>query len=446
MGRTKRTRRQRQQLAREQDQRKDKRFLPDLYKYLSSLGWKNETKLTARNFTLTGRGLYSKSHTIEKGDEIIRLPIDALLTIKLLENDEDFKQLFDNEKFDKDHKIPFQSLMAFYIIHQKLVVKDTKISAYLNSLPTYFTTPYFCPVNELQCLPDSILECTVEQNRKIKESYQNLKLVCKCEDFVSKYPLSEFRWAYFVVNTRSVHIFAQLFKPDKCFFQPLLAGDCNLALAPFLDLFNHSDRVTTQVDLLRNDTTKAFEYVLTLENYVATRILPHQQIFISYGALANLKLLTEYGFILPSNANDYFEFSLNDVETFLQQEKSFRGLNIHKNKFKFIRDHNLNDQMFIHSNEGVSHNLHVVFHLLFKEESHFPNVLNQVAFGSVDNLENMDGEVTLLLKFKINEYEMFVKTLETKENLTKSGYASKLYLKECLNYLNNCLLLLLNNK
>ena len=444
MGRTKRTRRQRQQLAREHDQIKDKRFLPDLYKYLSLQGWKNETKLTARNFALTGRGLCTKSHTIEKGNEIIRLPIDALLTIKMLENDEDFKKLFDEEKFDKDHRIPFQSLMAFYILHQKLLAQESKIKAYLNSLPAYFTTPYFCPITELQCLPDSILECTVEQNRKIKESYQALKLVSKCEDFIAKYPLNEFRWSYFVVNTRSVHIFAKLFKPDKCFFQPLLASDCNLALAPFLDLFNHSDQVTTQVNLLRNATTKAFDYVLTLEDYALTKFLPQQQIFISYGTLTNLKLVTEYGFILPSNGNDYFEFSLNDIETFLQQENSLKGFSFHKNKFKFIRDHNLNDQMFIHCNEGISHNLHVVFHLLFKEESYFPNVLNQVAFGSIDNLENVDCEVTLLLKFKITEYEMFVKTLESKEILTKSGYVCKSYLEECLNYLNKCLLLLSN--
>ncbi|XP_065360152.1 SET domain-containing protein 4 [Calliphora vicina] len=440
MGRTKRLRTQRQRLALEQQQTKDERFLPDLYKYLSTLGWNNETKLTARNFPLTGRGLCSKSVAIEKEAEIIRLPIDALLSIKTIENDEDFKNMFNVEQFDKDHKIPFQSLMAFYVMHQKLLAAESNFNSYIKSLPTYFTTPYFCPVSELQCLPDSILERTVEQNRKIKESFQNLKLVYKYQDFDLKYTLNDFRWSYFVVNTRSVYIFGKQIKPDNCFFQPLIAEDCNLALAPFLDLFNHSDQFTTQADLIRNPQTKQFEFILTLENCPAEKILPLKQIFISYGALTNLKLLVEYGFILPGNQNDFFEITLNDVETFLQQEKSFVGLMFHKNKFKFIREHNLHDQMFVHREEGISHNLHVVLHLLFKEESPFPNILNQVAFGSEDNLLTVDAEVELLLRFKIKEYEKFVATLESKQNLTKSGLVCKVYLQECLEYLNTCLI------
>lgn len=101
--------------------------------------------------------------------------------------------------------------------------------------------------------------------------------------------------------------------------------------------------------------------------------------------------------------------------------------------------------MFVHSKEGISHNLHVVLHLLFKEESPFPNILNQVAFGSAENLTNVNSEVELLLRFKIKEYEMFVVTLESKQNLTKSGLICKAYLQECLEYLNNCLINLQNS-
>lgn len=439
MGRTKRMRQQRERLAVEQEQTKDDRFLPDLYKYLNLLGWKNETKLTARNYPLTGRGLCSKSVNIEKEAEIIRLPLNALLTIKTLENDVTFKNIFDAKKFDKDCKISFEALMAFYVMHQKSLGQESKYKSYIKSLPPCFTTPYFCPVSELQCLPDSILERTVEQNRKIKECFQVLKLVYKFEDFESKFNLSDFRWSYFVVNTRSIYIFAQQIKPDESFFQRLISEDCNLGLAPFLDLFNHSDQFYTEAGLIQNRNTKEFEYIITLKNCPSKKILPLQQIFISYGTLPNLKLLVEYGFTLPLNKNDYFEFSLNDIEIFLQQDKSFKGLVFHKNKFKFIREHNLHDQMFVHTEEDISHNLHVVLHLLFKEESYFPNILNQVAFGSVDNLLNVDAEVQLLLKFKIKEYQQYVASLECKQSLTKSGLVCKLYLKECLTYLNNYL-------
>ncbi|XP_061396190.1 SET domain-containing protein 4 [Musca vetustissima] len=439
MGRTYRYRKQRQKLAKEHEQNKDDRFLPDLYKYLSSLGWRNESQLTARNFPLTGRGLCSKSLTLETGSELIRLPSNALLSIKTIETDDEFKDIFDETKFDKDHKISFQALMAFYILYQKNLGDNTKYLPYLKSLPSYFTTPYFCPISELQCLPENILERTVEQNRLIKLAYSNLKLVLKIENFEEQYPLQQFRWSYFVVNTRSVYVFGKQLKPEKSFFQSFITEDCNLALAPFLDLFNHSDQVQTQADLIRNKETKELEFILTLENCENSKILPLQQIFISYGALTNLKLLLEYGFFLSLNCHDYFEFSLNDIENFLHMEKTLKGRLFHKNKFKFIREHNLCDQMFVHRLDGISHNLHVVLHLLFKEESHFPNILNQVAFGSVANLENVNDEMKLLLEFKINEYEIFINSLESMKALSKSGIVVKSYLQECHKYLQNCI-------
>ncbi|XP_013114765.2 SET domain-containing protein 4 [Stomoxys calcitrans] len=441
MGRTYRCRKQRLKLAAEHEQSKDESFLPDLYKYLSSLQWKNESRLTARNFPLTGRGLCSKQAICGTEPELIRLPIDALLTIKTLEDDEGFREMFDEEKFDKDHKISFQSLMAFYVLYQMALGQESPFKPYLKSLPTYFSTPYFCPIAELQCLPENILERTVEQNRLIKESYKNLKIVLRnAEDFELKYPMAQFRWSYFVVNTRSVYVLGKQIKSDKLYFQNLLSEDYNLALAPFLDLFNHSDLVQTEADVMRHTASKQLEFVLTLANGDGAKIPAYRQIFISYGALSNLKLLTEYGFFLPSNRHDLFEFSLMDIENFLHMEKSFKGRVFHKNKFKFIRDHNLCDQMFVHQHEGVSHNLQVVLHLLFKEESHFPNILNQVAFGSIENLQNVNEEVGLLLKFKVKEYEMYIKSLESLRDLTKSGYIAKMYLQECLRYMDECLL------
>lgn len=438
MGRTYRSRKQRHRLAQAQEQTKDEHFLPDLFKYLSSLGWKNETALTARNFASTGRGLCSKL-ALEVESELIRLPADTLLTIKTLENDNEFKKLFNESKIDKDHKITFQSLLTFYILYQEQLSQESRFKAYLKSLPLHFTTPYFCPVGELQYLPENILEQTVEQNRKIKESYANLKLVVDLQDFGDIYSLQKFRWSYFVVNSRSVHVFARQFKPENSFFQSFLTGDCNLALAPFLDLFNHSDQVQTQADLIRNPQTKELEFTLTLEKCKRNRIPRFQQLYISYGALTNLKLLLEYGFFLPSNNHDYFEFSLNDIENFLQLEKSLKGRIFHSNKFKFIREHNLCDQMFVHQDEGISHNLHVVFHLLFKVESYFPNILNQVAFGSVEQLDNVNEEILLLLEFKLNEYQIYIKAFDSLQNVSKSGLVAKNYLLECLKYIQNCI-------
>lgn len=440
MGRTFRLRKQRQELALKQQQSKDDNVLPDLIKHLVLLGWRNGNQLSARNFDLTGRGLCSKSHDIEEGSDIIRLPADILISIKTLEEDEDFVMLFNKNKFDKDNAVTFQGLMAFYIMHHKILDQMSLHKEYIKSLPCNFSTPYFCPTPELKCLPDAVLEHTVQQNRKIKENYQRLKAIFNADhEFETKYPLQLFKWSYFVVNSRSVYVLGKQLKPQNSFFTAILSDDCNLALAPFLDLFNHSDLVKTQADLILNKSTKQLEFVLSLNKCPQGKVKRKQQLFISYGALTNFKLFVEYGFIIPYNWHDYFEFSLSDIELFVQQEKSFKGKIFHKNKFKFIRDHNLYDQMFVHRQDGISHNLHVVLHLLFREQSYFPNILNQVAFGSAENLESVEEEIDLLLKFKLCEYKQFLQNLNLIENLSNSGIMARLYLTECINYLEHCL-------
>uniref|UniRef100_A0A1A9W7G7 SET domain-containing protein n=1 Tax=Glossina brevipalpis TaxID=37001 RepID=A0A1A9W7G7_9MUSC len=432
MGRTLRLRKQRQKLALQMQRSAGNSFLSDLYKYLMAFGWQNETQLTARNFFGTGRGLFSKTKNFQDGEILIRLPVRSLITINTIENDENFKNNFNNAMFVKEHKISFQTLMAFYILYHSKLKHCSPFEAYISSLPLNFTNPYFCPINELQCLPENILICTVKQNREIKEAYENLKHICFNNNFEQLYTLQDFRWAYFAVNTRSIHISIEKLKCvcEKKFFQPIVTKDYNIALAPLLDLFNHSDLVKTQPALIYNTYNKELEFVITLEQCPLKKIRKKQQLFISYGCLTNLKLFIEYGFTLIGNQYDYFELSFTDIENFLRHENSFRGLNFHSNKFKFIRDHNLTDQLFIHWQEGISHNLLVVFHLFFREESHFTNILNQIAFGTSNNLKKVDEEVKLLLKFKLEEYRICIKNLESLKSLTPAGLEAVCYLKE----------------
>uniref|UniRef100_A0A1B0B979 Iron-sulfur clusters transporter ABCB7, mitochondrial n=1 Tax=Glossina palpalis gambiensis TaxID=67801 RepID=A0A1B0B979_9MUSC len=408
-------------------------FLSDLYKYLMAFGWQNKTQLTARNFSGTGRGLCSKTKNLEEGEILIRLPVRSFITINTIENDENFKKNFKNAIFVKEPKITFQTLLAFYVLYHSKLKGSSPLEAYITSLPLNFTNPYFCPINELQCLPEAILLCTVKQNREIKEAYQNLKYIFHGNDFEQLYTLQDFRWSYFVVNTRSIHISVKKLKCENNFFQPIIAGDCNMALAPLLDLFNHSDLVKTQPDLIFNTCDKKLEFIITLEESPLKKIKRQQELFISYGCLTNRKLLIEYGFTLIDNQHDYFEFSSNDIENFLRREYSFKGQTFHSNKFKFIRDHNLTDQLFIHWQEGISHNLRVVLHLLFHEESHFTNILNQIAFGTSDNLKAVNEEVKLLLSFKMNEYQICINDLESLKSLTPAGLVAVGYLKESLN-------------
>lgn len=446
MGRTGRAR-QRNKRIRAMQNATENHLNPLLYE-MGRLGWHNPSRLTARDFPITGRGVCSKVQKFSDGDKLIKLPLKCLVTISTLEEAAHFKSQFDVTKFHKDRKISFQSLLALYILHEKHLKEASHISAYINTIPKQFSTPYFCPIAELQRLPEEILEKTVEQHRLIRENYTNLKSVfhrnkcCYCNQlyFDEIYTLDAFKWAYFAVNTRSVFVFSRQVKPDKCFFQLLLDDEPNMALAPFLDLLNHSDEVTTKAELIPTGPNKQLEYVVTLQRESdASAISPRSQLFISYGTYSNFELLIEYGFFIPKNQHDYFSFLLTDIEDFLKHDKTYSNLILHRNKFAFIRHHNLHDEMFVHLLDGVSHNLCVVLHLLVHEQSVYPNVLNEVAFGAAERLANVENEVRSLVAYKINTYRTFLIDFEKLTTLSESGKVAKSYMEECIRYLEDYL-------
>nr|XP_016933763.1 SET domain-containing protein 4 [Drosophila suzukii]XP_016933764.1 SET domain-containing protein 4 [Drosophila suzukii] len=438
MGRT-----QRRRLQRAKQSGGGSNSLQELYVHLHSLGWQNHTHLSAQNYDQTGRGLCSKQDSFSPEDELIRLPIGCLISIATLESDEAFKSLFNKELFDKDSRISFQALVACYLLYSKHLLEcsletlHTFYASYLDTIPTSYSTPYFCSIPELQCLPESLLERTVAQNRQIRGYFEIIKsLVLNCDCCGKSYgqeiwTLAQFKWAYFTVNTRSVYLSSRFLKKQSSHFQALISGDTNLAMAPFLDLFNHSDSVQTTAEIEGQD------YVLTLKSLPVPKTKPYDQLFISYGALSNFKLLTEYGFWLKGNKHDYFEFSLLDIEHMVKRNKELSTQTYHRNIFKFIREHNLNDQMFVHIDDGCSHNLKVVLHLIFKQQSYFPNILNQIAFGDAEQFEDVQPELSYLVSYKIEEYEIFGGELDKLPKLTESGAVARSYLQECVRYLSD---------
>ncbi|XP_055911189.1 SET domain-containing protein 4 [Eupeodes corollae] len=411
-----------------------------LYHYMRQFGWKNEKKLTCLNFSTTGRGLCSKMTILEE-DPIIRLPLEAMITIATLENDQDFRDLTE-DLANFDTKVYFQSLLALYVLFQKHS-NDSQFRQYIESIPSSFSTPYFCQSDELYFLPEIVLLQSVDQNRKIRESYTAMQTalgskLCPCcglQYFKEVFTLKDFKWAYFAVNSRSVFVNDYEIQPlvkdaSRAWVKKILCDKPDMALAPFLDLFNHSDAALTEPLIEKEDNHLHYQ-LITKNSYQ-----PYEQIFISYGNLTNLKLFTEYGFSLDDNSNDYFEITLVDIEALIKTEAKFKGVFFHSNKFKFIREHNLNDQMFIHATDGLSHNLQVVLYLIFKEPSHFPNVLNQTAFGSSVVFEqSVEDEARLLCLFKIKEYQSFVDSLVKLKELSSSGQASVVFLKHSISYL-----------
>ncbi|UYV81011.1 SETD4, partial [Cordylochernes scorpioides] len=100
----------------------------------------------------------------------------------------------------------------------------------------------------------------------------------------------QFTWALATVNTRCVYL--------SC-GQTDCSGNCglgHLALAPVLDLLNHTPDMQVQAGL--NPESQCYE-IVSLKTIQAG-----QQVFVNYGNHENRKLLVEYGFVCPGNLND----------------------------------------------------------------------------------------------------------------------------------------------
>lgn len=435
MGRTHRVRSRIRKCRAENGADSDSDIFNELHRYLSRAGWRNESRLSVRAFQSTGRGLCSK-RTLHPNDLLIRVPFDCLISLKTLEHDLDFKAVFNSVENFPHKELSFQGLLAFYVIfHQHRA--QSQHQTYIATIPEFFTNPFFCAKQELHFLPDAILEKIVAQNHEIKAFYELLSkeftsAVCECCNsslFPNIFGLDQFKWAYFAVNSRCVYVDPIVGWVPNSYFLRLIKDEPKLALAPFLDLLNHSDSANTISQITSNEP---FQYEL----YTQRGYSRYEQVFISYGELPNSKLLVEYGFYIPGNKHDFFEIALTDIELLMKS----RNVVGHRNKFKFIRDHNLDQQMFIHRDEGPSHNLVVALYLLLVEESVFPNVLSQVAFGSSEHFESLiHDEIRTLVQLKLEEYERFVKGLEGFTSRTESGEVVLGYLKECISYLSKFL-------
>lgn len=91
--------------------------------------------------------------------------------------------------------------------------------------------------------------------------------------------------------------------------------DNSVALAPFLDMFNHSVDAETE---MRIDKKQKTYIIRTLK-----RIRKFEQIFISYGAHSNWKLLKEYGFIQEDNPHDFVQFTFDEVLSYLKNKTKY---------------------------------------------------------------------------------------------------------------------------
>ncbi|XP_069126122.1 SET domain-containing protein 4-like [Argopecten irradians] len=341
--------------------------------------------LSAATFKTTGRGLMTH-HAIHAGNTIVSIPKHLLITPHTVLTS--LQQHI--TKWDK--QLSSQQAMSIFLIAERKKQKSSFWFPYINILPKTYNTPAFFSETELNLLPHNVKSRALTEISKVHTAY---KLSANCVRDVwpeLDFTLNDFLWAWYSVNTRSVfykHEMCEEFVDDKNY----------IALAPFLDLLNHS--YCANITASFNKKSNCYE-IQTEDTY-----RKYDEVFISYGNHDNTHLLVEYGFVLPNNPNDVIEFSFESVlEVTVKMKLS------HLKEKRSLLQTGEYDRKLCCCKDGLSWNLQVALRVLCMDWTELKNWKTVLQGGSIsDSNEQLSKTMaSTLIKTSLDR---------CRENLTK---------------------------
>jgi len=334
-----------------------------LLQWMKESKWTSVCELQPTEFLPIGlRGLMAK-HKIDISDSIVRIPMNLLVTRKAAITFIERSKVFDFDSSFFSHMTTLE-LLAIFLIINKVPNNDLKCDQfwkpYIDTLPESYDVPYFCNEDEVNIFPSYLKIKTLEQKNKVWNSFSKISSLVKKSNKI-EVDLEEFSWAWFTVNTRAVYFKDSDSKHYLDTYQIALDDDqANLALAPFLDLFNHSSKASVEAGF--NIQSKASECFYTIKTN--TKYQKYDQVFINYGPHGNLRLYLEYGFFEEENLNDFVPVSTSEViEIFnsyleLSPEKSFIA-----KALQLVEKTKLHENLRI-DNNGPSWNIAALFYVM----------------------------------------------------------------------------------
>ncbi|KAL6086467.1 hypothetical protein STEG23_002726, partial [Scotinomys teguina] len=241
-----------------------------------------DTGLVPACFPGTGRGLMSKT-SLQEGQMIISLPESCLLTTDTVIRSS-------LGPYIKKWKPPPSPLLALctFLISEKHAGDQSLWKPYLDILPKSYTCPVCWEPGVVDLLPRPLKAKAEEQRAHVKDLFASSRAAFSTlqplfvESVERIFCYNAFLWAWCTMNTRAVYLRS---RRQEC----LSAEPDTCALAPYLDLLNHSPHV--QVKAAFNEKTCCYEI------RTASRSRKHQEVFICYGPHDNQRLLLEYGFV-----------------------------------------------------------------------------------------------------------------------------------------------------
>ncbi|XP_004594174.2 SET domain-containing protein 4 isoform X1 [Ochotona princeps] len=290
----------------------------DLRKWLKDRNFEDRN-LAPAHFPGTGRGLMSTAG-LQEGRMIISLPECCLLTTDTVMGSY-------LGAYITKWKPPPSPLLALctFLVSEKHAGDRSPWKPYLDILPKSYTCPVCLEPEVVDLLPRPLQVKAEEQRAHVREFFVSSRtffsslqpLFAEAVDSIFSY--SALLWAWCTVNTRAVYLRRRQqeglsAEPDTC------------ALAPFLDLLNHSPHA--QVEAGFNEETRCYEI------RTASRCRRYEEVFICYGPHDNQRLLLEYGFVSIPNPHACVYVSTEILVKYLPSTD--KQLN---KKISILRDH-----------------------------------------------------------------------------------------------------------
>ncbi|KAJ2486668.1 hypothetical protein EV174_000980 [Coemansia sp. RSA 2320] len=232
---------------------------------------------------------------IEQGEAIVRVPDRLLVTASKAKAAVLSRAKARSPSFGSDWGLSEHQSLAYWVYAETELQEKSEWASYICSLPRDFASvPLFVLSGEA---PSSTIDTTSSDGvrwvaahlpqplrQKVSEQQSRLfgdwSLTRASPAVAQSLPLTNWRlyvWSWLVASTRCIH----------------LGRQGSIALAPLLDLLNHSE--TASISALY-DTERGHFVIKTNRPFKRG-----QEVFISYGPHDNIFMLAEYGFVLACN-------------------------------------------------------------------------------------------------------------------------------------------------
>jgi SET domain len=202
--------------------------LEKLCVWMTQKGWKPESELRPFVFNGTGRGLQCLS-SLPIGHVVVSIPESIVITCKKVLGSSLSKIFEDNTN---PNYPTAQQILATFLALERRLASESEWSFYISSIPSTFSTPLFQP--EPLKYPVYLKEKIKQEAERLMKSLEwvNSRLLI---NRIKQLTWHEYQWAWYAVNSRAVFV-----EPSA---ERICKDKDNMALAPFLDLLNHSPHI-----------------------------------------------------------------------------------------------------------------------------------------------------------------------------------------------------------